>query len=279
VANIDRYISAEAFALEGKAQRLQPLKRFLAEHEDAVLGLLAVAAFVVIWEVVIDVAHVSALFMSPPSKVFAAARNELASDTIWHHLGVSGIELVFGYVAAAVVGIPLGVLFGWYRRAKSAAQPFISFFSAVPRVAFLPVIVVLVGIGIVSKEIIVFISAVFPIIFNTIAGMQSLDANLVKCARSFGANDRQIFRTVALPGSVPMIVAGLRLGVGHGLVGVVVGELYAATAGLGFYMAQNAAQFHTDKMFFALLVFGFAGMVLMALMEKVENRFQVWRPR
>jgi NitT/TauT family transport system permease protein len=188
------------------------------------------------------------------------------------------LELVAGYALSVAVGLPAGIVFGWYRRLRATSNPFISFLYAVPRVAFLPVIVMWFGIGLQSKIVIVFLSAVFPILISTLAGVRSIDRDLLRCARSFGATDRQLFSTVALPGSVPFVLTGMRLGVGRALIGVVVGELYASTNGLGHYMAQAGAQYRTDKVFFAVLIFGFVGMAAMGLMERLEMRFQAWRP-
>src|SRR5260370_26051042 len=121
---------------------------------------------------------------------------------------------------------------GWYRRLNYALDPFISFFYSTPRVALLPLLILWFGIGIWSKIAVVFLGSFFPVVINTIAGVRNLDAGLIKTSRSFGATDAQIFRTLALPGSVPFILAGLRLGGGPALLGVCVGDPGAGQAGL-----------------------------------------------
>jgi NitT/TauT family transport system permease protein len=255
------------------------LARLWAGQDEFILGLVALVVFVLFWEWIIQATNVSALFLAPPSRVWNAAITELfGSRGIWEDLAVSGSELGLGYLGAVAIGLPAGILLGWYRRVRATTNPFVSFLYAVPRVAFLPVIVMWFGIGLNSKIVIVFLSAVFPMLIATIAGVRSVDRDLLRCARSFGANDRQLFRTVVLPGSVPFILTGMRLAVGRALIGVVVGELYASTNGLGHYMAQAGAQYRTDRVFFAVLLFGFVGMAAMAVTERLESRFQAWRP-
>ena len=117
---------------------------------------------------------------------------------------------------------------GWYGRINAVLDPFVSALYATPRIALLPLIMIWFGIGLMSKIAIVFLGAIFPILVNTITGMRTLNADFIKVARSFGATDRQLFLTVALPSSIPMLLTGLRLGLGHALVGIVVGEMKMA---------------------------------------------------
>ena len=141
----------------------------------------------------------------------------------------------------------------------------------------IPLLIIWVGIGIWSKIIVVFLGAVFPIIVNTMAGVQNLDPGLIRAARSMGATDAKIFRTLALPGSLPFILTGLRLGIGHALTGVVVGELVAAQAGIGLMMAVAGSSFQTAKVFAGVFIIAGAGMVLTFLLQKIEGHFQSWK--
>ena len=119
----------------------------------------------------------------------------------------------------------------------------------------------------------------FAILINTLTGVNNLDEALLKRARSFGASDLQIFRTIALPGSVPFVLSGLRLGLGHALVGVVVGELYAATAGVGYLIAVAGNTFQTDKVMVGVLIIASMGVLFTTLFKRIENHFQSWRPQ
>ncbi|MPZ88613.1 MAG: ABC transporter permease subunit, partial [Nitriliruptorales bacterium] len=172
----------------------------------------------------------------------------------------------------------LGVLVGWYRYIEYALDPFITFLYTSPRIAFMPLLIIWLGIGLASKVAIVFLGALFPIIISTASGIKSTDADLLGVARSFNASDRQIFATIALPGAVPSIISGLRLGLAHGLIGIVVGELVAATAGVGYRMTQAGANFQTDLVFVLLGTIATVGVLLTALMRRLERRFDKWRP-
>jgi NitT/TauT family transport system permease protein len=117
------------------------------------------------------------------------------------------------------------------------------------------------------------------VLINTLTGVRNLDESLLRRARSFGASDVQIFRTIALPGSVPFILSGLRLGLGHALIGVVVGELYAATAGVGYLIAVAGNTFQTDKVMVGVIVIASMGVLCTALFKRIEDHFQSWRPQ
>jgi ABC-type spermidine/putrescine transport system permease subunit I len=125
---------------------------------------------------------------------------------------------------------------------------------------------------------IVFLGAIFPILVNTITGVRTVNADFVKVARSFGSNDWQMFLTVVLPSSVPLLLTGLRLGLGHALVGIVVGEMYGATHGLGFLIATAGARFQTDKVMVGIIIIAAAGIVMTGLLRLIERRFERWRP-
>ena len=157
-------------------------------------------------------------------------------------------------------------------------EPFVTSLYSVPRVALLPLIILWLGIGIESKVAVVFLGAVFPVIVNVMTGMRTVDEALVKCARAFGADNRQVLWTVALPGSVPFMVAGTRLGAGRGLVGIVVGELVASQAGIGHMMSRAGATFQTDKVFVGVILLAAFGLLLSKSLGALEARVDAWRP-
>src|SRR5438034_969173 len=135
------------------------------------------------------------------------------------------------------------------------------------------------GIGIWSKVLVVFLGAVIPICINSLAGVRTTDAKLLRVARSFKAAEGRLFRTIILPSAVPFILTGLRLGVGRAMVGVVVGELYAATAGVGFMITVAGASFQTDKVFVGVAIIALAGVLMIEALSRLERRFETWRPK
>jgi ABC-type nitrate/sulfonate/bicarbonate transport system permease component len=262
------------------APRMGPphARSFWARYEKGFLGTISIVLFLAFWETSVLLQWVNPLFTSSPSRIVRAAADMFADGSIWYDLQISGLEFLVGYGMAVVIGVPLGILMGWYSRLNAVLEPFVSALYATPRIALLPLVMIWFGIGIMSKIAIVFLGAIFPILVNTITGVRTIDADFVKVARSFGASDRQLFLTVALPSSVPMLLTGLRLGLGHALVGIVVGEMYGATHGLGFLIAVSGARFQTDKVMVGIILIATAGILLAELLRQIERRFERWRP-
>jgi ABC-type nitrate/sulfonate/bicarbonate transport system permease component len=254
--------------------------KFYLNQEKKILGTAAVAIFLSIWELTGNTLQlINPMFMSAPSLIFKAAVQMFTSGEIWNDLYVSGIEFFWGYFLSIVVAIPFGIAIGWYKRFSYVCDPFVNAMNATPRVALLPLVIIWLGIGILSKVGIIFLGAVFPLLINTRDGVKTTPANLLTAARSFGASEWQIFKSVVLPSTVPFILTGLRLAVGRALIGVMVGELYAATAGIGFMITVAGATFQTDKVFVGVLIFAISGMVMTDIIDRIERRFDKWRPK
>jgi NitT/TauT family transport system permease protein len=254
--------------------------KFYLNQEAKILGTISVAAFLIVWELVGNTWQIiNPMFMSAPSLIAKAAWQLFSSGEIWNDLYVSGIEFFWGYFLSVIFAIPFGIAIGWYKRFAYVCDPFVNAMNATPRVALLPLVIIWLGIGIMSKIGIIFLGAVFPLLINTRDGVKTTPANLLTAARSFGASEWQIFRSVVLPSTVPFILTGLRLAVGRALIGVMVGELYAATAGIGFMITVAGATFQTDKVFVGVLVFAITGMIMTDLIDRWERRFDKWRPK
>jgi ABC-type nitrate/sulfonate/bicarbonate transport system permease component len=245
--------------------------------ERIVFGTIFMAALFAAWEAVTALGVEPPIILPSPADVAAALVRLVSSPDLWADFAASGQELLYGFALAAAVGIAAGLAIGWYARLGYFLDPLISFLYAVPRVAVGPLLVVWLGIGLSSKVALVFLISVFPVLVNTSSGIRSLDPNLVRVAQCFGASDLKIFRTIALPGTVPFILGGLRLAVGQSLIGVFVAELLGAQYGIGAMVENAGQQFQTDMVFAGLLIFAAAGMVLTAVVRWLERRFDSWR--
>lgn len=272
--------SAEELLLDVKVAEASRLYKFYLNQEKKILGALSVGLFLIIWELAGNTYQwINPMFMSAPSLIYKAAVQLFVSGEIWHDLYVSGVEFLGGYFLAVAVAIPFGIMLGWYKRMSYIFDPFVNAMNATPRVALLPLVIIWLGIGILSKVGIIFLGAVFSILINTRDGVKTTPVNLLNAARSFGASEWMVFKTVVVPSTIPFILTGLRLAVGRALVGVLVGELYAATAGIGFMITVAGATFQTDKVFVGVLIFAISGMIGMELLTKLERRFDKWRPQ
>lgn len=266
--------------LDIRVAEASALYKFYLNQEAKILGTTAVVTFLTVWELVGNTWQlINPMFMSAPSLIGKAAWQLFVSGEIWNDLYVSGIEFFWGYFLSIIFAIPFGIAIGWYRKFAYVCDPFVNAMNATPRVALLPLVIIWLGIGILSKVGIIFLGAVFPLLINTRDGVKTTPANLLTAARSFGASEWQIFKSVVLPSTVPFIITGLRLAVGRALIGVMVGELYAATAGIGFMITVAGATFQTDKVFVGVLIFAITGMAMTEVINRYEQRFNRWRPK
>src|SRR5215470_12978926 len=248
-------------------------------NERLLIGGGTFLAVLALWELIARSGVINPLFISSPTLVARAIHDLFAEGEIWNDLRVSATEFLAGYLMAAAVAIPLGLAVGWYRRLSYLLGPFIDTLNAVPRVTLLPLIVIWCGIGLWSKIVVVFLGAVVPLLINTAAGVRTNEERFLRVARSFGASQLRIFWTIVLPGTVPFIFTGLKYAAGRALLGVVVGELYAATAGIGFLIAVSGNSFQTDKVFAGILIVTFTGLLTVEVLNRLERRFEAWRPR
>jgi ABC-type nitrate/sulfonate/bicarbonate transport system permease component len=271
---------AKEMLLDVRAADASKLYKFYLNQEKKILGTVSVVLFLAVWELVGNVYQwINPLFMSAPSLILKAAIELFRSGEIWNDLYVSGVEFFWGFILSVVVGIPFGIAVGWYKRAAYIFDPFVNAMNATPRVALLPLIIIWLGIDILSKVGIIFLGSVFPLMINTRDGVKTTPVNLLNAAKSFGASQWQIFGSVVLPSTLPFILTGLRLAVGRALIGVFVGELYAATAGIGFMVTVAGATFQTDKVFVGILIFIIVGLIGTNALDRVERRFDKWRPK
>ncbi|MBM4260786.1 MAG: ABC transporter permease [Deltaproteobacteria bacterium] len=272
--------AAEEQLLDVRVAEASNAYKFYLNNEKLIIGTTSVIIFLLAWETIGNWAGIiNPMFMSAPSLIYKAAFQLFASGEIYNDLRVSGLEFFWGYLLSVIVGVPFGIATGWYKKMAYTFDPFVNAMNATPRVALLPLVIIWLGIGILSKVGIIFLGAVFPILINARDGVKTTPYNLLTAAKSFGASEWQIFRSVVLPSTLPFIITGLRLGVGRALIGVMVGELYAATAGIGFMITVAGATFQTDKVFVGVLVFAITGMVAMELLSRLENKFDKWRPK
>ena len=257
------------------------IRRFWSEvlspRRDLWLALGTGLVLIALWELLPALGLVDPFFVSSPSRIIKAGQ-WLFAHGFWYDIWVSLVEFTLGMLLAIVLGVLTGFLIGWYRLLNAMLEPLVTILNATPRIALLPLIILWLGIGMYSKVAAVFLGAYFPIAITVMKGVRNIDENLLRCAHSFGATDRQVILTLVAPSSVPFLVAGMHIGMGRGLVGMVLGEMLAAQAGVGYVMSRSAGLFQTDKVFFGLILLASFGYVLTLLLNYVENRINKWRP-
>jgi NitT/TauT family transport system permease protein len=285
----------EVAAMDDELRKRGTRQSFYLRHERAILGTVMVLMALLAWEglergwwadalrpLLGDSAErlqLERIFISSPTLVASAAfRMFFVTGEIWRDIAWSSLGYGLGLALAIAIGIALGLAAGWYRRFSYAIDPFLSALNATPQVAFLPLIVVWVGTGLGARVLIIVFLAVLPIAINARAAVRTTDPRLIKVAASFGAGDFRLFRTIILPSAVPFLLAALRLAIGRGMIGVVVGEIYGSAAGIGAMISQAGSRFQTDKVFVGVLTIVAAGMVLIEIVQRIERRVEAWRP-
>jgi NitT/TauT family transport system permease protein len=239
------------------------------------VGSLLVAAL--IWELTARLLIKSPLLFVPITAVFVRAVELWMAGELQNNIWVSFIEFAGGFGLSIVVGIVAGVLMASSRFARNFFEPWVSMLYSTPVIALGPLFILWLGIGVASKIAIVFLTAVFPILINTVIGLTTTERTLIEVARAFGAGQAQIYSKIRVPAALPFLIAGLRIGVARALVGVVVAELFGARGGLGFMILTSAQNFDTAALFVGVLILAFAGIASVELLKWIEQLLAPWR--
>jgi ABC-type nitrate/sulfonate/bicarbonate transport system permease component len=265
------------FELElGLEARESGLAHWYREHASTVRGLLSLVIVGLVWEIAGRSGRWP-LLLAPISDIWLKFVQLAASGELQKHILVSLNEFIVGFALAAVIGVGLGIAIASSDRVRDYIDPWVSAVYATPTVALAPMFIFIFGIDAPSKMAVVFLLAVFPIVINTATGIRSTDNIYIEAARSFSANRIQIFSKVLIPSALPFIVAGLRLGIGRGLVGVVIGEFIGARAGLGYFIFKSSQGFEIDAMWVGVFLLAGTGVVSVVLLQKLERRMAPWR--
>jgi len=272
----------DAFGAAPASDDAAPVPSLWQRLEPTLLGTGAMVALLAFWELVPHLFTISPgtkLFFTTPSKIAVALWKMFETGAIWAPLSVSASSFALGLGLAIIVGLPLGVLIGRSRTMNAMLDPFITAFNASPRLVFLPLLMLWFGLGLLSKVIVVFVGALFPILINTYEGVRNADRTLINVVRSFGASEWDIARLVVVPNAMPYIVAGLRLAIGRAVLGVVVAEFFGSESGLGVMMVQAAGRYQVDVVFSGLIVFAVLSLVMTWMVLLLEKRLSRWRPQ
>ncbi len=245
-------------------------------HRYHLAGTFSVVAGLLLWELVSRFIVANPLFLAAPSQIVGAIVGLSGTGELWRHIGISAVEFAVGYAIACVLGIVAGLAMANSAVAKQSMQPWVSGLYATPTIALAPLFILWFGIGVWSKVVVVILLVFFPVAINTEAGLRTTSERLIEMLRSFGASERQIFVKVSLPSAVPFILAGLKLGIGRGLIGVVVAELFGSRAGLGRLIAASADSFNMPELFAGVVVLAVAGILMTAGFSWLERRLVPW---
>jgi ABC-type nitrate/sulfonate/bicarbonate transport system permease component len=239
-----------------------------------VLRLASVIAIALAWE--LYGRSVNPVLLSSPTAIVRAFVEMIADGTLTRALGESLVVLGAGSLIGVTAGLAIGLAAGRNQVFATLIEVPLNALYATPSVALIPVIVVWFGFGPTAKTVVVILFVLFPVLINTMRGVQEVDRELVEVARSFCSGERRMWFDLILPSALPYVVTGLRLAIGRALIGVIVAEFFTAFAGLGYLIVTNANSFQTDRTFVPILVIAALGVLLTGLLEFVERRVVRW---
>ncbi len=242
------------------------------------LTALSPLAFLALWELASRAGLADPRFVPPPTAVAKTLAGLASTGELAFHVGVSVRRILAGFVAGAVPAVALGLAMGLWPPVRAALMPLVASLYPIPKIAVYPLVIVYLGIGEASKVTIVAVSIFFLVLLNTMAGVLGLDQAYFQIARAYGADGWRLFTTVALPGALPQIFTGLKLGMGFALIVIVGAELLGSDAGIGFLIWRAYQIFAVDTMFAGLLVTAVLGWVATAGLDWLEGRALPWRP-
>ena len=238
-------------------------------------NVISVITLGILWEIAGRTAD-SAL-IPPVSKIASAWLRLLASGKLLDNLIMSLGTLAAGFFLALIVGILLGVLMGRFRGVEHFFDLYINALMSAPATAFVPVLILWFGLGVGSRIAVVFLYAFFVIVINTLTGVKQVERTFVEMARSFGAGERDVFFKIILPAAMPAIMAGLSLGMGRAVKGMVTAEMLLTLTGIGAMIMQYGSAFATDALFAVILTILILAVIMMKLVQLVDRRLTGWK--
>lgn len=258
---------------EGAGRRMS-IVELLGTYPNLVRGI-SLILFMCFWE--FTGRRMDPIFMTYPTAVFQAAIGLAASGELLRGLLQSLGPFIIGMAISIVFGIALGLAMGLSRVFEYAVDPYVNALNAIPRVALVPLIILWCGLGVLAKVVIVVSVAIFPIIINTYSGVRDVRGVLLDVGNAYSATRWQSLRFIVLPAAMPFIMAGIRLGLSLGIIGMIVAEFFTAINGLGGIIVEYGNTFQTAKMFVAIFVVGTMGVVLTEAAMALERRWASWR--
>jgi ABC-type nitrate/sulfonate/bicarbonate transport system permease component len=252
------------------------LAGWASRHSKPLWGTLGAVTVLVAWQICATAGAVDVTFTSSPIRIAKAEGTLFRTGQIFPALGATALELVWGLLISFAAGIPIGLVLGRSKVLHDMTEPIVNVLYSVPYVIFMPIIIFWFGINESSRVIVIIWAAILPLIINVVAGVRALNTDYVRVATVFCASRVAFFRTVALPATLPYILAGIRLAVGKALVGAIVAELFLASQGLGYFVQNSTSNFEMDAAFAGILILAVVALLLNWGVSTIERRFTHW---
>lgn len=241
------------------------------------LRIISPIVFLLIWEGVVRLGQVNEILVPAPASVLRTMIDLTLDGRLPWAIAVSLNRVLQGFIYGSLLGIALGLMVGWFRAVEDAVDPLVAAIYPIPKSALFPLFILWFGLGDTSKIITIMIGVLFLVLINTVTGVKAIDPVLIKAARDLGANQRQIFAKVVIPGALPNIFTGLRLGAGMALILVFITEIEATRAGLGFLLWESYQLLLVKQVFSCTIAFGVLGILSTWILQWLERLLCPWR--
>lgn len=244
---------------------------------DRLVSIASPLALVLLWELSARTGVIDIRFFPAPTSIIKQGMDLAGSGELWGHLSASLQRLLWGSLLGGIPALLLGIAMGLYRPVRAAIDPLISATYPVPKSAILPLILLIFGLGEASKIVMVALGVFFPVVINTISGVMQIDKIYLDVGKNFRASRWQTFRTVALPGALPSIMAGIKLGIGMGLILIAIAEMVGAKTGIGFMIWDAWQILSVETMYVGLIVISILGFLLTLILNEIEGWILPWK--
>ena len=241
------------------------------------ISVIVVLTFLSIWELLPRLGLVSTIILPPVTEVWAGLTELLTQDTFPRHLRVTLVEMLVGFLIGTFIGFAIGVALGVWESVKKSVYPLVVAFQSLPKIVLAPLLITWFGYGIESKIAMAVVIAFFPVLINTMVGLETVPDDARQLMRSLKASRGQVFRKLSLPHAAPFIMAGIKTGLTFAVIGAIVGEFVGSSEGLGYLLHAYGFQLRIDKVFAVIVVLSALGAILYFAIDWLERRMIYWR--
>ncbi len=244
-----------------------------------ILNIIAVLALFGIWILYCRVMEGKNTLIPSPLLVINAGIEKWQAGLLLQHIGASLFRVLIAFIGALILGVVVGFLMGWYKFIRGILEPFVQFFRMIPAIALIPLFILYIGIGEMSKIIVIWLSAFLTITITVYQGIKNIDPNLIKASKVLGANNFHIFRYIAIPATFPYILVAARLGSAASWTTLVAAELIAASRGLGYMITEAGTYFQPPVMYLGIILIGVLGLTMDQIMLLLEKKLASWQEK
>ncbi|MFD1927938.1 ABC transporter permease [Sporosarcina siberiensis] len=252
-------------------------KRQVNERLKRMLTFASPLFLLLLWEFLSRSGLIDIRFFPPPSSILGTFYGLLTSGELAGHIGVSLYRILVGFLLGVIPGIVIGLLMGLYSPIRHFVSPIVMALMPIPTLALLPIIIILFGIGDLSKVVTIAGSVFFPVVINTVAGVINIDSIYLDVAKNYGAGRVNFFMKIALPGALPVMLEGIQMGQAIALLTIVAAEMMGATSGIGFLIWTSYKAFLLQEMYVGLILISFFGYMFSLLLRAIQKKMLPWR--